>query len=157
MIIVDSCMIWIHFDGIMQLKKSYHIATNVCSRKRATTFGDLPDYSSCIRKRPGVDNMPVLLLYTGSFFHSSLQISYEFSDLVGYGWVITSHKNTRCDKLSMPLFHINHVRKISPSWHRGCEHSHLWSLRWIHLIDLPIYILPFRDSAFNLHSVNLNG
>ena len=29
----------------MQLKKSYHIATNVCSRKSATTFGDLPDCS----------------------------------------------------------------------------------------------------------------
>ena len=42
MIIVDSCMICFHFDCIMQLKKSY-IATNVCSRKSATTFGDLPD------------------------------------------------------------------------------------------------------------------
>ena len=41
--IVDSCMIWFHFDCIIQLKKSYHIATNVCSRKSATTFGDLPD------------------------------------------------------------------------------------------------------------------
>ena len=27
----------------MQLKESYYIATNVCSRKSATTFGDLPD------------------------------------------------------------------------------------------------------------------
>ena len=46
MIIVDSCMTWFHFDCIMQqLKKSYHIATNVCSRKSATTFGDLPDWS----------------------------------------------------------------------------------------------------------------
>ena len=27
----------------MQLKKSYHIATNVCSKNGATTFGDLPD------------------------------------------------------------------------------------------------------------------
>ena len=27
----------------MHLKKSYHIAINVCSRKSATTFGDLPD------------------------------------------------------------------------------------------------------------------
>ena len=44
MIIVDPCMIWFHFDCIMQLKNSYHIATNVCTRKRATTFGDLPDY-----------------------------------------------------------------------------------------------------------------
>ena len=43
MLIVDSCMIWFHFGCIMQLKKSYHIATNVCSRKSATTFGDLPD------------------------------------------------------------------------------------------------------------------
>ena len=42
-IVVDSCMIWFHFDCIMPLKKSYHIATNVCSRKSATTFGDLPD------------------------------------------------------------------------------------------------------------------
>ena len=42
MAIVDFCMIWFHFDCIMQLKKSYHIATNVCSRKSATTFGDLP-------------------------------------------------------------------------------------------------------------------
>ena len=43
MIIVDLCMIWVYFDCIIQLKKSYHIATNVCSRKSATTFGDLPD------------------------------------------------------------------------------------------------------------------
>ena len=43
MIIVDSCMIWFHFHCTVQLKKSYHIATNVCSRKSATTFGDLPD------------------------------------------------------------------------------------------------------------------
>ena len=43
MIVVDSCVTWFHFDCIMQLKKSYHIATNVCSRKSATTFGDLPD------------------------------------------------------------------------------------------------------------------
>ena len=44
MIIVDSHMISIHFDCIMQLKKSYHIATNVCSRKSATTFDDLPHW-----------------------------------------------------------------------------------------------------------------
>ena len=43
MAIVDSSMIWFHFDCIMQLKKSYHIATNICNRKNATTFGDLPD------------------------------------------------------------------------------------------------------------------
>ena len=42
MIIVNSCMIWLHLDCIMQLEKSYHIATNVCSRKSATNFGDLP-------------------------------------------------------------------------------------------------------------------
>ena len=44
MIIVDSCMIWFHFDCIIQLKKSYYIAAYVCSRKGATTFGDLPDW-----------------------------------------------------------------------------------------------------------------
>ena len=44
MIIVVSSMIWFHFDCIMWLKKSYHIATNVCSRKSATTIGDLPDW-----------------------------------------------------------------------------------------------------------------
>ena len=38
MIIVDSCMIWFNFDCIMHLKKLYHIVTNVCSRKSATTF-----------------------------------------------------------------------------------------------------------------------
>ena len=27
----------------MQLKESYYFATNICSRKSATTFGDLPD------------------------------------------------------------------------------------------------------------------
>ena len=45
MIIIALCMIWFHFDCIMQLKKSYYIATNVYSRKSATTFGDLPDCS----------------------------------------------------------------------------------------------------------------
>ena len=43
MIIVDWCIIWFHSDYIMQLKQSYYIATNVCSIKSATTFGDLPD------------------------------------------------------------------------------------------------------------------
>ena len=41
-----------YHDCIMQLKKSYHNATNVCSRKSAATFGDLPDwlavYQSCV-------------------------------------------------------------------------------------------------------------
>ena len=38
-----------HLDCIMQ---SYYIATNVCSRKSATTFGDLPDWSG--NRTPGV-------------------------------------------------------------------------------------------------------
>ena len=33
MIIDASCMIWFHFDCIMQLKKSCHIATNVVAEK----------------------------------------------------------------------------------------------------------------------------
>ena len=44
MIIVDSCIIWFHLDCLMKFKKSYYIATNVSSRKSATTFGDLPDW-----------------------------------------------------------------------------------------------------------------
>ena len=43
MIIVDLCIILFYLDCIMQLKKSYYIATNVCNRKSATTFGDLHD------------------------------------------------------------------------------------------------------------------
>ena len=61
MIIVDSCMIWFHFDCIMQLEKSYHIATNVCNRKCATTFGDLPDL--WVNQQ-----LPAFLVVTG--FHS---------------------------------------------------------------------------------------
>ena len=38
MIIVDSCMIWFDCDCIMQLKKSNHIVTNVCSRKKCYYF-----------------------------------------------------------------------------------------------------------------------
>ena len=49
MLIVDSCMIWFDFDCIMQLKNSLHIATNVCSGKSATTFGDLPDWWGMMR------------------------------------------------------------------------------------------------------------
>ena len=38
MIIVEFYMVWFHFDCIMQLKKSWHIATNVCSRKKCHYF-----------------------------------------------------------------------------------------------------------------------
>ena len=58
--IVDFCMIWFHFHCIMQLKISYHIATNVCSRKSATTFGDLPDCSvrgKTIKLKSNLDSM----------------------------------------------------------------------------------------------------
>ena len=61
MIIVDSCLIWFHFDCIMQLKKSYHIATNVCSRTSATTFGDLLDCIWSINgKVPKIDSLPAV-------------------------------------------------------------------------------------------------
>ena len=43
MVIVDSRIIWFNLDCIMQMKLSYYIATNVCSRTNATTFGNLPD------------------------------------------------------------------------------------------------------------------
>ena len=68
MIIIDSCMFSFHFDCIMQLKKSYHIATNVCGRKSATTFGDLPD---CYN---GIDFKPIQALHchtkaSGGWYH----------------------------------------------------------------------------------------
>ena len=47
MVIVDSCILIFHLDCILQLKLSYYIATIECSRKSATTFGDLPDWSEC--------------------------------------------------------------------------------------------------------------
>ena len=34
----------------MQMKQSYYIATNICSRKSATTFGDLPDWLMAWRR-----------------------------------------------------------------------------------------------------------
>ena len=45
-LVLKLSIIRFHLDGIMQLKESYCIATNICSRKSATTFGDLPDWSS---------------------------------------------------------------------------------------------------------------
>ena len=48
MIIIDLCILWFHSDRTMQLNKSYYIATNISSRKVATTFGDLPDCSVCL-------------------------------------------------------------------------------------------------------------
>ena len=44
MITVDSCMIWFHFDCIMQLKKSFYITADVGNKKSATTFGNFPDW-----------------------------------------------------------------------------------------------------------------
>ena len=42
-IIVDSCIISLNLNCILQLKQFYDIATKVNCRKSATTFGDLPD------------------------------------------------------------------------------------------------------------------
>ena len=65
MVIVDSCMIWFHFDCIMQLKTSYHIATNVCSRKGATAFGDLPD---CLNRIVNHFIYHAVVLFHNDFF-----------------------------------------------------------------------------------------
>ena len=48
--------VWFDFILIVSCtwKKSYHIATNVCSRKSATTFGDLPEWLLRII-RPALD------------------------------------------------------------------------------------------------------
>ena len=41
--LTNDSWLYFDFDCVMQLTKSYHIATNVYSRKSAATFGDLPD------------------------------------------------------------------------------------------------------------------
>ena len=74
MIMVDSCMIRFHFDCIMQFKKWYHIATNVCSRKNASTFGDLPDWL-CAGSNKHLDKESSVLVFIiespgNSMFHS---------------------------------------------------------------------------------------
>ena len=44
---MDTCIISFNLNYIMQLKQFYDTATKVSCRKSATTFGDLPDCSSC--------------------------------------------------------------------------------------------------------------
>ena len=64
MILEDSCIIWFHLDCIMQLKKSYYIATNVGSKESATTFGDLPDCSAKITFwKPGTLHVLINLIW----------------------------------------------------------------------------------------------
>ena len=46
----------------MQLKLSYYIATNVCSRISATTFGDLPDCILSLR----ITRLQLLLYLPGA-------------------------------------------------------------------------------------------
>ena len=43
MIMVDQFIIWFHLDCIVQFQYCCYFATNVCCKKSATTFGDLPD------------------------------------------------------------------------------------------------------------------
>ena len=110
-VIVDSCMILFYFDCIMQLKKSYHFATNVCSRKSATTFGDLPDcktHHEWPKNRYSRQRM-YCLLFTHHFMsrrHNSAKSNYQslieplslrtiFSDLAlwrHHSWSVTSRE-----------------------------------------------------------------
>ena len=84
MIIVNSCIIWFLFDCIMQLKLSYYIATNVTSRKSATTFGDLPD---CLREENGM----VQVQNETVFSSNSLTLIFSFS---------VAFQANRCRRLS---------------------------------------------------------
>ena len=87
MVIVHSCIIWFQLDCIMQLKKSYYmyIATNVSSRKGATTFGNLPDCLSCatiycdwawsLHWRLGIHMLKSsCAIYTGPFYWHKLTL-----------------------------------------------------------------------------------
>ena len=77
MIIVNSCMIWFHFECIMHLNKSYHIATNVCSRKSATTFGDLPDWTWAHQGGPSLHSYASPTLYDEKIPYSMYSLTKE--------------------------------------------------------------------------------
>ena len=89
MTIVDSCMIWFDFDCIMQLQKSYHIATNVCSRKSATTFGDLPDW----KRRRNVAARRLIVL------DSNIPEFIKRNILGPLHWDCTERQSQHCQKL----------------------------------------------------------
>ena len=64
MIIVDSCMIWFHFDCIMQLKNII-LLLMIIAEKRATTFGNLPDYLCNLVKEWSVSSFTHILTRSG--------------------------------------------------------------------------------------------
>ena len=91
MIIVDSCIIWFHLDCIMQLKKSYYmyIATNVSSRKSATTFGDLPDWLVSMILAVSMQNLfmhtcGMMTSSNGNIFRVTGPFCWEFT---GHLWI----------------------------------------------------------------------
>ena len=90
MIIFDSCMIWFHVACIMQLKKSYHIATNVCSRKSATTFGDLPDCLKAIKPHNRLSFTDKIMISRHQMFGGCIRsacILYLFKRQVALVWI----------------------------------------------------------------------
>ena len=109
MIIVDSCMIWFHFGCIMQLKISYHFATNVCSRKSATTFGDLPDWKCNDEKNlyqkwqldiSETKTRKFLVVYIDDSLNSKKHISYTAGKISrGIGVILKSRKYLNEDSL----------------------------------------------------------
>ena len=83
MIIADSCMISFHFDCIMQLKKSYHIATNVCSRKVLLLLViSLTDYFPMFIQPHLINNLPNISRRRDDHVHASYSIGWYHPQII---------------------------------------------------------------------------
>ena len=81
MIVVDSWMIWFHFDCIMQLTKSYHIAVNVCNHDDVIKWKHFPRYWPFVR---GIHRSPVNSPHKGQW-RGALMFSLIYAWI--RGWV----------------------------------------------------------------------
>ena len=117
MIIVDSCMIRFHFDCIMQLKKSYHITTNVCSRKKCYYFWWSPWLLN-------VGHLPGEVFYQGpmGWLHGKTKID----TLIPKKWSTSSRLNTQMHFLECKYLNfyqnINEIRY----WWSSAETVRYW-------------------------------
>ena len=94
-------MILFYFDCILQLKKSYHIATNVCSRKSATTFGDLPDWRVLLYFRKTNDRLGWI---SGCVFLVSARRDGKLKDVIWMNQIILYHPDKNTSPEATALF-----------------------------------------------------
>ena len=117
MIIVDVCIICFHFDCIMQLKYSYYIATYVCSRKSATTFGDLPDCSFDKHSLPipplNVSHGPVIISHVFMFMHLFIHTINPIVVLL----ITVCKRSQWCQKIHLSSFNCIGSARVSYVWY----------------------------------------